>query len=290
MPFVPEHLGVSEAGLPLLHELIHQQTGLSYANGRSELLVDRLTPLVLARGLRSYLDFYYLLKFDDQSVLAWRDVMDALSVQETYFWREADQVRALTCHVLPELLRGAPRQKVRIWSIPCATGEEPLTIAMALEEAGWFDRAHIEIHASDASAAAIAKAREGVYRERAFRALPTHLRDAYFERSGAFWRPIPALRNRITSWSVVNLMARAEMQAFAGTQIVFCRNAFIYFSKDSMTEVVRTFEDIMPDPGYLFVGASESLLKITSAFELEEIGGAFVYVKPAPAVKKGLDG
>src|SRR5262245_21447761 len=104
MPFSPENLGVSEAGLPLLHELIHQHTGLYYENGRSELLPDRLAPLVLARGFRSYLDFYYLLKFDDQSSLVWRDVMDALSVQETYFWREADQLRALTCEVLPELV------------------------------------------------------------------------------------------------------------------------------------------------------------------------------------------
>lgn len=279
MPFVPEHLGVSEAGLPLLHELIHEHTGLSYGNGRSELLLDRLTPLVLARGFRSYLDFYYLLKFDDQSALAWREVMDALSVQETYFWREADQMRALTCHVLPELLRAAPRQTVRIWSIPCATGEEPLTIAMALEEAGWFDRAHIEIHASDGSAAAIARATEGVYRERSFRALPPHLRDAYFEREGAQWRPIQALRNRITSWSVVNLMARAEMLRHAGTQVVFCRNAFIYFSKDSMKDVVRTFEDIMPDPGYLFVGASESLSRVSDRFVLEDVDRAFVYVK-----------
>jgi chemotaxis protein methyltransferase CheR len=279
MPFVPEHLGVSEAGLPLLHELIHEHTGLSYANGRSELLLDRLTPLVLARGFRSYLDFYYLLKFDDQSSLAWREVMDALSVQETYFWREADQMRALTCHVLPELLRDAPRQTVRIWSIPCATGEEPLTIAMALEEAGWFDRARIEIHASDGSAAAIARAGEAVYRERSFRALPVHLRDAYFERNGAQWRPIPALRDRITSWSVVNLMARGEMLPYAGTQIVFCRNAFIYFSKDSMKDVVRTFEDIMPDPGYLFVGASESLSRVSDRFVLEDVDRAFVYVK-----------
>jgi chemotaxis protein methyltransferase CheR len=279
MPFTPEHLGVSEAGLPLLHELIHQHTGLSYANGRSELLVDRLAPLVLARGFRSYLDFYYLLRYDDRSALVWRDVLDALSVQETYFWREADQMRALTCHVLPELMREAPGQTVRIWSIPCATGEEPLTIAMALEEAGWFNRAHIEIHASDGSAAAIARAREAVYRERSFRAIPDHLRDRYFQPHGGQWKPVPALRNRITSWSVVNLMARHEMLRHAGSQVVFCRNAFIYFSPESMKHVVRTFEDIMPSPGYLFVGAAESLSKLSDRFVLEDVDRAFVYVK-----------
>ena len=76
--------------------------------------------------------------------------MDALSVPETYFWREVDQVRAVVCHVMPLLARRFPGG-IRIWSAPCATGEEPLSIAMALNEAGWFDRAPIEIHGSDGS-------------------------------------------------------------------------------------------------------------------------------------------
>jgi chemotaxis protein methyltransferase CheR len=280
MPFSPENLGISEAGLPLLRELIHQQTGLFYENGRSELLSDRLAPLVVARGFRSYLDFYYLLKFDQQSAdTAWREVMDALSVQETYFWREADQLRALTCYVLPELVRARPGATVRIWSIPCATGEEPLSIAMALEEAGWFERARIEIHASDGSAAALAKARAGLYRERSFRSLPVFLRDKYFEPRGTQWSPIASLHRRITSWTLVNLMARDEMLANAGCQIVFCRNAFIYFSHDSMKQVLKTFEDAMPVPGFLFVGASESLSRLTDRFFLEDVDRAFVYTK-----------
>jgi chemotaxis protein methyltransferase CheR len=280
MPFAPENLGVSEAGLPLLTELIHQHTGLFYENGRVELLSDRLAPLVLSRGFRSFLDFYYLLKFDAQSAAtAWRDVMDALSIQETYFWRESDQLRALTCHVLPELLRAQPGRPVRIWSVPCASGEEPLSIAMALEEAGWFARAHIEIHASDGSPSAIEKARSGLYRERAFRVLPAHLREKYFKSDGALSSPIAALRQRISSWSVVNLMAPSEMLMHAGTQIVFCRNAFIYFSKDNIKKVVETLENVMTVPGYLFVGASESLSRLSDRFVLEDVDRAFVYTK-----------
>lgn len=280
MPFSPENLGVSEAGLPLLRELIHQQTGLFYENGRGELLTDRLAPLVLARGFRSYLDFYYLLKFDDQSSgPAWREVMNALSVQETYFWRESDQLRALTCHVLPDLVQAAPGKPIRIWSIPCATGEEPLSIAMALEEARWFDRVRIEIHASDGSAAAIDKARQGLYRERSFRSLPSHLRDTYFEMRGTLSSPRASLAQRITSWSVVNLMARNEVLLHAGSQIVFCRNAFIYFSPESVRQAVKTFEDAMPVPGYLFVGASESLSRVSDRLTLEDFDRAFVYTK-----------
>jgi chemotaxis protein methyltransferase CheR len=280
MAFVPEDLGISHTGLPLLRDLIHERMGLIYDNGRSDLLTDRLTPLIVARGFRSFLDFYYLLKYDERAGdQDWLDVMNALSVQETYFWREIDQLRALTCHVLPELVRASSTRPIRIWSVPCATGEEPLSIAIALEEAGWFHRAPIEIHASDASTAAIDKARAGRYRDRSFRALPEALRHKYFvERDGAM-SPIPSLRARISSWSVVNLMDRAAVLPHASSPIIFCRNAFIYFSPRSIKQVVSVLEDAMPTPGFLFVGASESLVSVSDKFSLEDVERAFVYIK-----------
>ena len=278
--FVPEDLGVSNVGLPLLRELVHERMGLVYDNGRSDLLTDRLAPLVIARGFRSFLDFYYLLKYDERSAdRDWLDVMNALSVQETYFWREIDQLRALTCHVLPELARAAGHRPIRIWSAPCATGEEPLTIAMALEEAGWFRRVPIEIHASDASTSAIEKARAGLYRERSFRALPEALRHKYFvERNGAS-SPVASLAARISSWSVVNLMDREAVLPHASSPIIFCRNAFIYFSARSVKQVIAVLEEAMPTPGFLFVGASESLVSVSDRFALEDLERAFVYTK-----------
>ena len=278
--FVPEDLGISSVGLPLLRDLIHDRMGLVYDNGRSELLTDRLGPLVVARGFRSFLDFYYLLKYDDRSAdREWLDVMNALSVQETYFWREIDQMRALTCHVMPEVARAARGRPIRIWSAPCATGEEPLTIAMALEEAGWFNRARIEIHASDASTAAIDKARAARYRDRSFRALPEALRDKYFIEEGGASSPVPSLSARISSWSVVNLMDRAAVLPYASSPIIFCRNAFIYFSPRSVKQVISVLEETMPTPGFLFVGASESLVSVSNRFALEDVERAFVYTK-----------
>lgn len=278
--FVPEDLGVSRVGLPLLRDLIHDRMGLVYDNGRSELLTDRLGPLVVARGFRSFLDFYYLLKYDDRSAdREWLDVMNALSVQETYFWREIDQIRALTCHVMPEVARRAGTRPIRIWSAPCATGEEPLTIAMALEEAGWFNRARIEIHASDASTTAIDKAREARYRDRSFRALPEALRVKYFVAQNGTSSPVPSLSARISSWSVVNLMDRAAVLPHASSPIIFCRNAFIYFSPRSVKHVVSVLEEAMPIPGFLFVGASESLVSVSDRLALEDVERAFVYTK-----------
>jgi chemotaxis protein methyltransferase CheR len=272
-------LGLSSTALPLVRDLIHERTGLFYDDTRIASLGDRISPLLVQRGFRSFLDYYYLLKYDDNASEEWGRVMDALSVPETYFWREIDQIQAIISRVVPALLDRAPFAPLRIWSVPCATGEEPLTIAMALEEAGLFSRGAIEIHASDASPAAIAKARAGRYRQRAFRSLPPALRDRYFSRDGDGWTVAPALQQRITSWSVVNLLAEPESAPYAGAPIVFCRNLFIYFSPAAVAHVVGHLERAMPAPGYLCVGASESLMRLQTRFELEEIGGAFVYVK-----------
>jgi chemotaxis protein methyltransferase CheR len=279
-PGTPGDLGVHEAGLPLLRDLIHERTGLFYDTSRYDSLSDRLAPLVLERGFRSFLDFYYLLKYDQgEGPAEWRKVIDALSVPETYFWREIDQLRGIACRLLPDLARAARHRPIRIWSVPCASGEEPLTIAMVLEETGWFQRAEIEIHGSDGSEAQIAKARAARYRERSFRALPAELREKYFEPANGAFTPVADLRNRVTSWSVVNLMSDSEVAEHARSPVIVCRNAFIYFSPQSVRKVVDTFAAYMPTPAYLLIGASESLMTITDRFMLDDLDRSFVYVK-----------
>jgi chemotaxis protein methyltransferase CheR len=274
-----DDLGLSRTALPLLRDLVHERLGLYYGDDRCDMLMDRIAPLVIQRGFESLLDYFYLLKYDQEAEEQWARVMDALSIPETYFWREIDQIRAVVDIVVPELLRAYPAQPLRIWSVPCATGEEPLTIAMLLEERGWFHRARIEIHGSDASPGAIARAQAGVYRERSFRNCPAELREKYFVKQGDSWTARPTLHRRVTSWSRVNLMCEGDVALRARVPIIFCRNVFIYFSRERVKQVVDQFARLMPRPAYLCVGAAESLLKVGTAFDLEEIGGAFVYVK-----------
>jgi chemotaxis protein methyltransferase CheR len=273
-----DNLGLSLTAMPLLRDLVQERTGLYFAADRYDTLVDRVAPLLLEQGFESFLDYYYLLKYDDSAGEHWGRLLDALSVPETYFWREADQIKAIVDHVVPQLVRANPSGTLRFWSVPCATGEEPLTIAMMLDQAGWFERARIEIHASDASKAAIQRAQAGRFRERAFRSLPSPLRAVYFRHQDDVWVVDQALHRRVTSWSVVNLMDE-EVATRARVPIIFCRNVFIYFSEFGVRRVVDRFASSMPSPAYLCIGASESLLKVTSRFELEEIAGAFVYVK-----------
>src|SRR5215207_1427325 len=273
-------LGVTGGADRLLRDLIHERTGLFFDNGKGDILTDKLSPLVIERGFTSLLDYYYLLKYDEAAQDEWLSVMNALSVPETYFWREMDQVRALVEIIVPRWFAAPGAGPLRIWSAACATGEEPLTIALALKEAGWLGRAPIEIRASDASPAAIQKARRGVYRERSFRNLPADLRARYFTQEGETktWR-VDAKLHACVEWGVVNLMDEAQVAPRAAANVIFCRNVFIYFSNQTIGRTVRTFAEHIRPPGYLFVAASESLLRISEEFELQEMGNAFVYVR-----------
>jgi chemotaxis protein methyltransferase CheR len=133
-----QNLVLPEGTSTLIRNLINERTGMFFDNGKSDLLIDKLSPLVIERGFSSYLDYYYLLKYDSSAEVEWRNVMNALSVQETYFWREIDQVKALVQTLVPQWQARNTGSPLRIWSAACATGEEPLTIAIALNEAGWF--------------------------------------------------------------------------------------------------------------------------------------------------------
>lgn len=277
MAFDAESLGLRGGPMALLRALVRDRLGLHYADDRLDTLADRIAPLVADRGFGSFLDYFYFLKYDEASGAEWDRVMDTLSVGETYFWREVDQMQAVVRHVVPALARRSTGP-IRIWSVPCASGEEPLTLAMLLDAEGWFERAPIEIYAGDASPAALDRARAGCYRERAFRSLPVALRDRYFQRCGDRWQIDPDLHGRVRTWQQVNLMDERDAAQIGSAPVVFCRNVFIYFSDDGVRRVVNAFADAMPVPGYLCVGASESLLRVSSRFELEEIDRAFVYV------------
>ena len=279
MPFYRDTLGLPDSAFALLRDLIHERTGLYYDNGKNELLTDKLSPLVVDRGFNSFLDYYYLLRYDSGAEEEWKRVLNALSVQETYFWREIDQVHAVVDILVPQYFSQNPLTPLRIWSSACATGEEPLTLAMALSESGWFDRGPIQIYGSDASTAAIQKAKRGVYRERAFRNLVPRLRSKYFSERERHWEIQMELHRRI-NWRVANLAKEDDVSMLAtNTQIIFCRNLFIYFSEDSILKTLKMFYRMMSSPGYLFVGASESLLRLKTDFEFQELGAAFVYVK-----------
>ena len=151
-------------------------------------------------------------------------------------------------------------------------------MAMALAEVNAFAGGPIEIVATDASRALLDRARAGIFTERSFRNLSDAMRHRYFTRTGNVWRIDPDLHSRI-EWRQANLVDTAQVEALAHVNVIFCRNVFIYFSDSTIRRIVRTFAQSLPTPGYLFVGAAESLVRLSTDLTLEEVAGAFVYVK-----------
>jgi len=278
MPDYTRIPAISSREFVLLRDIIHEQTGIYFEINKVNILIDKITPLLLNQGINSYIDYYYLLKYDSHFTDEWSKVFDALSVQETYFGREFEQIETLINIVVPKLANENNFQKLKIWSAACASGEEPLTIAIFLNESGWFKKIPIDIYASDFSPKAISIAQSGLYSKHSFRHWSKELMDKYFVIKDQNYQIIDTLHEHV-QWKLVNLNNKKDIVKMAGMHIIFCRNVFIYFSEHAIRKTIRNFYDCITNPGYLFCGLSESLLKYTDDFDMQEIGSSFVYVK-----------
>lgn len=269
-----------DPSLFLLASLIHERTGLLYAENRYDLLADKIRPLLGNFG--SLTDYYYFLKYDPDGGREWQRLQTALAVNESYFWREFDQIQGTAEEIVPRLQREHPGKPVRIWHAACATGEEPYSMAIALTQAGRFLHGPIEIIATDFNMDALAAARKGIYRQRSFRGLPPEIFNRYFTTTtnGQFQLDSGILAR--VDFRYANLLNPADVPGPGVFDIIFCRNAFIYFSETAIRQVIGQFHKVLTPSGYLFVAAAESLLRITTAFQLVEVGSAFGYQKQEP--------
>jgi chemotaxis protein methyltransferase CheR len=277
-PMVTE-LTSNSRSADLLLSLIQERTGYCYDNGNRERILNKIFPLVLERDLDSFLDYYYLLKYGDEAETEWQQLYKAISINETYFWREYNQIKTAVELLIPSLLKGGNDQTVRIWHAACATGEEPYTLAISLVESDIYAQGQVEIFATDFNNESLSLAMSGTYRKRSFRVMPAPLQEKYFiKESDDQYRLHESVRGRV-QFAYLNLLDQNSINIMKEIDLIFCRNAFIYFTKDAIKQVTQGFYNSMRSPGYLFVGAAESLFRTTSLFELVEMGKSFVYKK-----------
>lgn len=268
--------------LLLLRDLIHERTGLFFPDGPLMASLEaRLSTLFEKSGCGSLSDYHRFL--DKRADFPeWHDLITELSRPVSSFLRHTTRARLLADALLPEFFANAKNRALKIWSAGCATGEEPLSIAMALSDAGWFERAGIEINATDANLSALETARAGIYREPQVRYIPTRLRDEYFEPMGDAWRVKRELHARVR-WSPANLVNESEIAELAASEIIFCRNVFIYFSDDAICRTLRLFGKYMPTGGVLFTDGGDhfaSLVISAGIFEEQVIDGISIRRKP----------
>jgi chemotaxis protein methyltransferase CheR len=271
------HLELPDDVFRLLRDQIYKRTGMWFADASKYLLQKRLSPRARELNFDSFQKYFYFLQYDPRSDAEFDQIYDLVTTNETYFFREPAQLTAFVEEIVPDVLARKSLKKVRIWSAGCSSGEEPYSIAMLLQEGGWFGHAQFEIFASDINQQVLAKARKGHYRESAFRATETHLRDKYFSREpDSSWRIRDEVRNRI-SFGRLNLYDEARVSLLGHLDIIFCRNVIIYFDDASKRHVVSNFYNRLVDGGYLLLGHSESLISLSTQFKLRHLKNDMVY-------------
>lgn len=265
-------LSLSPQVFAIFSALVEERSGLHYAIEDRALFAERLTPRALERGFDSLLDYYYFLRYDPDSEGEFALLVESLVVHETYFFREVTALRVLVESFVPALLAEGVRP--RIWCAACSTGEEPLTLAMLLEENGLSEK--VSLVASDISERALRHARRGVYAKRSLRALPAGVMGRWLEPSGEGACVVPQLRDSI-SWRRVNLVDCQSVSALGRFDFIMCRNVLIYFRDETIRGVVSNLSTGLVPGGRLLVGTSESLLRFECSLVCEEQGGVFFY-------------
>jgi chemotaxis protein methyltransferase CheR len=271
-----QSLPLSPQVFAILSSLIEERTGLHYDLAERELLADRVSPRALERGFDSLLDYYYFLRYDPEADAELALMVEALVVNETYFFREVVALKVAVDVFIPQLIREGV--KPRIWCAACATGEEPLTLAMLLDAAGLLDR--VTLLASDISGKALAHAKSGRYWRRSLRALPDGVTDRWLCEAGDGMQVAPRIQQAV-QWQRINLLGEREFEALGQFDVVICRNVLIYFRDRTIEQVIKKIWQHLRPNGYLVVGASESLLRFDVPFSCEEQRGAFFYRKLA---------
>ncbi len=260
-------------------EFLYARTGMQFGETKRYYIERRLFERLKETRALSFANYLLLLRTDAREAAT---VVNSFTVNETYFYREAHQLRCLSETILPEVVshRGAG-DKVRIWSQPCSTGEEPYSIALWLLE-NWrmVDAYNIEIVGSDIDSAALAAARAGVYGERSLSRLPAAAQDAYFEPAqGGLRQLIGDLRESVV-FTEANLVDKASMSAQGRFDVIFCRNVLIYFDDASRRLAADTLFDCLAPGGFICLGHTESMARIDDRFEMRRFPDAIVYQRP----------
>lgn len=266
----------------LLREYIYRLCGLFFPDDNLFLMQSRLGVRLQTLGLRKYHDYYLYLRFHRSRDEEIERCIDALTTNETYFFREQPQLRAFSDEIL-EQLRAEKLAKgdrtLRIWSAGCSTGEEPYTIAMLILEKELFSTWRVEIIGTDISQRVLQAARQGVYGPNAFRTTDHRFQEKYFDPAAGKFRIKENVR-RLVSFGHLNLLDSKRVGLLQRMDIIFCRNVIIYFDLEAKRKVVETFESKLVPGGYLLLGHSESLLNVSTAFHLEHLRHDLVYRKP----------
>lgn len=273
-------------GLRLIRDLVQEKIGFYLDDSSLARIKYRLGRRLEENNLDSFEEYWRYLKYNSNGESEFQHVLEQLVNRETYFFREAPQLRVFQEYILPEIRNQKAKINspfvLRVLSAGCASGEEVYTLAMLVRESGLFSLGwRVEVVGVDISQAALGQAREGVYDNRSLRGQSGDFnglfKKYFYEENGGF-RVCEEVR-RMATLGKINLLDGYSLRRIAPFDAIFCRNVLIYFKLINRIRLVQNLYDALNDNGYLFLGHSESLYKISADFEMLSFEGAVIYQK-----------
>jgi len=276
-------LDMSDAEFRMFCELLRGHCGLHFGEDSRFLVEKRLARRLRELELGSFAAYRYHLRHSPQGEEELARVVDDLTTNETYFFRERAQLRALVDEILPELLeQRRQRDGVRpltVWSAGCSSGEEPYSAIMLALEAGLRPGEDLRVYASDISRPMLTRSRRGLYREASFRETEPELAERYFSVQDRERRICDEIKKHV-DFIHLNLLDESRLALLGRMDVILCRNVIIYFDAETKKRVIETFYEKLRPGGYLLLGHSESLINVSSAFELCHLKNDMVYRRP----------
>lgn len=261
---------------------LYARTGIRIDQHKLQFLERRVEKRMIELNLERPVEYYRYLHFNSRTP-EWESFVNSCTVNETYFFREFPHLQCFAENLLPPLCekrKASGDRRLKIWSAGCSTGEEPYTLGIILREMlDDVDSWKIELLATDIDSNVLAAARRGIYSTRSVHEVPPEYLSRYFTRRGDSYF-IGMDIKRMVDFLSVNLSEADGMRAFRGLDFIFCRNVLIYFDDVSRKKVVDMFYDALNPGGYIFLGHSESIGRISNAFKLRKVGTHLIYQKP----------
>jgi chemotaxis protein methyltransferase CheR len=283
----PGLLGSPEPDLVRVRDLIYAVAGIFHPNNKLRLLQDRCGRRMKKLGMKTLREYFQCLTCGPVRKTELIALLNEITIGETCFFRNRQQLDALRRIVIPKILEAKSRlpfRRLRIWSAGCSTGEEPYTLRMVLlEEAeGLLKDWSVEILATDLNERSLAHATTAIYGHHSTRKLTPFYQQKYFCPVGEQLQVKVAARSNI-KFSRLNLSDDARMTPMKSMDAIFCCNVMIYFDLISKRRVFQHFFNNLLPHGYLFLGHSESLFGVSDDFRLVHLPGTTAYVKGEPS-------
>ena len=271
------NIPLSEPTFKSLRDYIYEKSGIYINDTKKYLIENRLSRIIQEKKLKSFEEYLELIQFSANGNELSR-LFDAITTNETYFFREPQQLSIFSERIFPDIMKQKKdASSIKIWSAACSSGEEPYTLSMLLMEKHVVPN-QFKIYASDLSNGVLDTARKAVYTSYSVRNIPEPYLKKYFSSNGQSHSLHASVKNTV-KFMEVNLIDNRSMKSLRGIDIIFCRNVLIYFDARAKQKVVSHLYDRLNPGGYLFIGSSESLHNVTRALRPCVINKVIMYQK-----------